>query len=257
MKILFDRVAFITSSLISCCRAYAEKNISFRAVKLSCGIFLYFTIGCIVYNYFEGWDIITALNFSFVTISTVGYGYESPTSDNSRIFTIFYMLFGIYFIFCTISELLTKRFDALIEYAKKTSIVGTDEVGSSLRRNRLILLALIVAQIVVVIIGALIFKYLEPDWSLAASIYFAIETSTVSVNHVSKLYSCSCYPIYDNVHGNKIIRFLDVSALFLNYSSLLRIYVFVLEIILLPLVSPYLRLWVLEIFHSMQTTYKK
>ena len=166
-------------SLITYIRSFAQKKIFFRAVRFVCTV-LYFTVGCIAYNYLEGWDTVTALNFSFVTISTVGYGYQSPTNDSSRIFTIFYLLFGIYFIFITISERLTKRFDALVEYAKKTSSAETDQIGSSLKRNRHILLALILAQIVCVFVGALIFNFLQPDWSFISSVYFAIETSTVS-----------------------------------------------------------------------------
>ena len=182
MNRLIDRgVTFSNSSLFKYCRSHAEKYIPFRAVRIFFCVILYFIVGCIVYNYFEGWDALTTIKFSFVTMSTVGYGYLSPSSDNCRIFTIFYMLFGVYFVFCTISTCLTERFDALIEYAKKTIAIETDEIGHNLNRNRLILLALIVAQILVVIIGAVIFNYLQPQWSFISSIYFAVETSTVSL----------------------------------------------------------------------------
>ena len=195
MNRLIDRgVAFSNSSLFKYCRSHAEKYLSFRAVRIFFGVILYFIVGCIVYNYFEGWDTIAAFKFSFVTMSTVGYGYLIPSSDNCRIFTIFYMLFGIYFVFCTISTSLTERFDALIEYAKKTTAIETDEIGHNLNRNRLILLALVVAQILVVIIGAVIFNYLQPQWSFISSIYFAVETSTVSVVFFyNKLYILTKY----------------------------------------------------------------
>ena len=43
--------------------------------------------------------MVDALFFSVVTMTTVGYGDLAPTSNGSRFFTCFYMLFGVVFIF--------------------------------------------------------------------------------------------------------------------------------------------------------------
>lgn len=59
----------------------------------------YFVVGVIFYCNFENWTVFDSFYFTIVTISTVGYGDESPTNDNSRLFTIFYLLVGIYIIF--------------------------------------------------------------------------------------------------------------------------------------------------------------
>ncbi len=59
----------------------------------------YFVVGICFYVNYEGWTVFDSLYFTVVTISTVGYGDESPSDDNSRLFTIFYLLFGIYIIF--------------------------------------------------------------------------------------------------------------------------------------------------------------
>ncbi|MEI7690256.1 MAG: potassium channel family protein [bacterium] len=51
--------------------------------------------GTIVYHYLEGWSWISALYFTVVTMATVGYGDLHPTTDLSRLFTIFFILFGV------------------------------------------------------------------------------------------------------------------------------------------------------------------
>lgn len=50
--------------------------------------------GTIFYWRFEDWTIIEALYFSVATLTTVGYGDLTPTSDGTQIFTIVYILTG-------------------------------------------------------------------------------------------------------------------------------------------------------------------
>ena len=50
--------------------------------------------GTLFYWRFEDWTIIEALYFSIVTLTTVGYGDFSPTSPETQIFTIVYILTG-------------------------------------------------------------------------------------------------------------------------------------------------------------------
>jgi voltage-gated potassium channel Kch len=50
--------------------------------------------GTIFYWRFEDWTVIESLYFCIVTLTTVGYGDLSPTSDVTRIFTIVYILTG-------------------------------------------------------------------------------------------------------------------------------------------------------------------
>ena len=51
-----------------------------------------------------------ALYFSVVTISTVGYGDISPSTDGSRVFTAVYILFGMTIVLSLTGE----AFDAAI-----------------------------------------------------------------------------------------------------------------------------------------------
>ena len=50
--------------------------------------------GTLFYWRFEDWSFIEALYFCVVTLTTVGYGDLSPTTDGTRIFTIVYILTG-------------------------------------------------------------------------------------------------------------------------------------------------------------------
>lgn len=52
-------------------------------------------IGMIFYHHVEHFDYIDALYFSVITLTTVGYGDFSPSTDIGKIFTIVYIIVGI------------------------------------------------------------------------------------------------------------------------------------------------------------------
>lgn len=47
------------------------------------------------YTQVEGWRVLDALYFSFITLTTIGYGDLTPQSDSAKIFTMFYAASGI------------------------------------------------------------------------------------------------------------------------------------------------------------------
>lgn len=51
--------------------------------------------GTVFYHYFMPLRWLDALYFSVITITTVGYGDIHPTTAITKIFTIFYVLFGV------------------------------------------------------------------------------------------------------------------------------------------------------------------
>jgi voltage-gated potassium channel Kch len=52
----------------------------------------------------EGWTPIDSVYFVTVTTTTVGYGYLHPSTDESRVFTIFLILLGTTFVIYTVNE---------------------------------------------------------------------------------------------------------------------------------------------------------
>ncbi len=52
-------------------------------------------VGVVFYTNVEHWSIVDSIYFCVVTLATVGYGDLTPTTQAGRIFTIFYIIFGI------------------------------------------------------------------------------------------------------------------------------------------------------------------
>lgn len=73
--------------------AISWKNNAFRRAAGFLSLLL--LSGTLFYTQVEGWRIIDALYFSFTTLTTIGYGDLAPTTDSSKIFTIFYAASGI------------------------------------------------------------------------------------------------------------------------------------------------------------------
>ena len=67
--------------------------------------------GTIFYWRFEDWTIIESLYFCIVTLTTVGYGDFTPTTPETQIFTIVYILTG----FGVLVALLTSVAEKYIE----------------------------------------------------------------------------------------------------------------------------------------------
>jgi len=52
-------------------------------------------IGTVFYSIVEDWTVIQALYFTVITLTTIGYGDLHPTTEFSRVFTIFFVLAGV------------------------------------------------------------------------------------------------------------------------------------------------------------------
>ena len=71
--------------------------------------------GTLFYWRFEDWTIIESLYFCIVTLTTVGYGDFTPTSPETQIFTIVYILTG----FGVLVALLTSVAEKYIELKRE------------------------------------------------------------------------------------------------------------------------------------------
>ena len=66
----------------------------------------YYAIGAVMYDQLEGWEMLDSFYFMTVTVTTVGYGDLCPESPEGKIFTVFYALLGLVFVFAALSPLL-------------------------------------------------------------------------------------------------------------------------------------------------------
>ncbi len=56
-------------------------------------------IGTFTYHELEGWDYVDSFYFSVASLTSAGYGDICPTTEISKIFTSFYLLFGVSIFF--------------------------------------------------------------------------------------------------------------------------------------------------------------
>ena len=64
-----------------------------RALLISAVLIV--VVGVVFYTRVEQWSVLDAIYFCVVTLGTVGYGDITPTTDLGKIFTIFYIIFGL------------------------------------------------------------------------------------------------------------------------------------------------------------------
>ncbi len=80
--------------------------------KYLCGriflVILYFIIGVCYYSTVEKWSVIDSIFFITVSVATVGYGHFVPSSDNARVFTAFFIVFGLIIVMTAVDDFARK-----------------------------------------------------------------------------------------------------------------------------------------------------
>lgn len=78
-------------------------------------ILLWIGIGTLLFHRLESWTWIQSFYFSVVTLTTVGYGDITPTTDTSRFFAAIYILIGVAAVVAALgkigTDILNKRQD--------------------------------------------------------------------------------------------------------------------------------------------------
>ena len=77
----------------------APRTLSFIATALS------LLLGFLVYHTGQGLDPVDAIYLTVVTISTMGYGDISPSTEGMRVFTCVHILFGSTYVFAQLANL--------------------------------------------------------------------------------------------------------------------------------------------------------
>lgn len=64
---------------------------------LSIVLVSWLALGTIIYSFNEGWSVVDSFYFCVMTLTTIGYGDLSPTTEAMRLYTVFYAVLGIGF----------------------------------------------------------------------------------------------------------------------------------------------------------------
>merc|ERR1719272_2841446 len=66
-----------------------------QMILLWCLLLIFLFGGAAIYTAMEPWSYLESLYFCWVTLATVGFGDFLPTSTASKLFSIFYIVFGL------------------------------------------------------------------------------------------------------------------------------------------------------------------
>ena len=104
-----------------------------HAMKNIMKVFVFYLVCTLYYQSEEQWSVINSIYFLTMSITTVGFGDFHPTSDRSRVATIFVILVGLVFIFSIINEFATSVMEAAAHKAEKLAKNREVEPGSNLK----------------------------------------------------------------------------------------------------------------------------
>lgn len=68
----------------------------------------YIVFGAVVYHFIERLSWLNAFYYVVVTLSTVGYGDITPKTNGGKLFTIFFIIFGIAIFSTLITNIVTR-----------------------------------------------------------------------------------------------------------------------------------------------------
>ena len=66
-------------------------------------------VGTLAYSVIEGWSFVDSFYFSSVALTVVGFGDLRPSTDFSKIFTVFYIFSGIAIVGAWLNMRLRRR----------------------------------------------------------------------------------------------------------------------------------------------------
>lgn len=139
-------------------------------------VVLFYLFASLFYAYVENWNVTDCIYFLTVTISTVGYGDFSPTTDGSRMFTILVIVVGLVFIFSILSDMANFVLDLAEEQAakiaKQKDITTFDPWKYWKKRSYSLMMVLFL-----LFVGSICLWQIE-GWTYIQALYFCVVTVT-------------------------------------------------------------------------------
>ena len=86
-----------------------------------------------VFVQLEGWQYDDSLYWAVVTITTVGFGDFYPETSGGKVFTIFFAIFGVFYVSSALNELAQYPMMLL---GKRNEIRIIDQFGSSMDEHQ-------------------------------------------------------------------------------------------------------------------------
>jgi len=87
-------------------REFVRRNI-YRILTLAAVLLL--SVGTLVYRFAEDWSWVDSFYFSAIAVTTVGFGDLVPSSDPTKLFTVFYIFSGVAIITSFLNERLRRH----------------------------------------------------------------------------------------------------------------------------------------------------
>ena len=195
-------------------RVFVFREPQASVVKLFC-LFLYYLVGVLVYNVVEEgkWNLTQTIYFITVTLTTTGYGYYHPDSDRSKLFTIFYILFGLPIIFSMFNgmmvQILMGAQEGLINSFLR--LFGIYDTSKNIMRIYRLNTSLFAIGLMLLI--GIIFYASNEQWSYVDATYWVVCTMTTvgygdlevqydSTRVFAIFFIMSCVIIYATATGN-------------------------------------------------------
>jgi len=82
----------------------------FRGLGIVLGSWI--ALGTIIYSVQEDWSVIESLYFCVMTLTTIGYGDFSPSTEAMQLYTVFYSVLGVGFFVAFTARLVQVAFQS-------------------------------------------------------------------------------------------------------------------------------------------------
>jgi hypothetical protein len=83
----------LTLAVCAIAAALVPARLQFRAIVLAAVLTL--TVGTTFYRFTEGWSTLNSLYFCVTTLTTIGFGDDTPKTALGKTFTIIYVFIGL------------------------------------------------------------------------------------------------------------------------------------------------------------------